>query len=109
RRPHRSAGDRHRARGRGPQRIFSTFQQRPGRGLLSMRGLLVGSIMALVGSGAVFGGSLAMGQSWDAVARPSIGPAQIFGGYANGCIAGAVQLPVDGRGYEVVRVSRNRF
>jgi penicillin-insensitive murein endopeptidase len=74
-----------------------------------MRGLLVGSVMALVGAGAVFGGSLAMGQSWDAVARPSIGPAQIFGGYANGCIAGAVQLPVDGRGYEVVRVSRNRF
>jgi penicillin-insensitive murein endopeptidase len=52
---------------------------------------------------------MATAQTWDAVARPSVGPTQIFGGYANGCIAGAVQLPLDGRGYEVVRVSRNRY
>jgi penicillin-insensitive murein endopeptidase len=75
-----------------------------------MRGLIIGGLLGVgLLSGAVDGGGGAMAQGWDTVARPSMGPTQIFGGYANGCIAGAVQLPLDGRGYEVVRVSRNRY
>ncbi len=65
-------------------------------------------IGGLVAALALWGGEVAA-QTWDAVVRPSLGPAQIFGGPANGCIAGAEQLPLDGRGYQAVRVSRNRY
>ncbi|MBL8837480.1 MAG: penicillin-insensitive murein endopeptidase [Alphaproteobacteria bacterium] len=51
----------------------------------------------------------ATAQTWETVGRPSSGPPQVFGGAANGCIAGAVQLPLEGRGYQAVRVSRNRY
>lgn len=51
----------------------------------------------------------ASAQTWETVGRPTTGPAQIYGGAANGCIAGAVQLPLDGPGYQAVRVSRNRY
>jgi penicillin-insensitive murein endopeptidase len=75
-----------------------------------MRGLIFGGLLGVgLLSGVTIGGGSAAAQSWETVARPSVGPTQIFGGFANGCIAGAVQLPLDGRGYEVVRVSRNRY
>jgi len=35
-------------------------------------------------------------------------PASAIGSYANGCIAGANQLPVDGPHWQVMRLSRNR-
>lgn len=47
--------------------------------------------------------------SWSGAARPSAGRAESIGGYANGCIAGAVPLPSEGAGYQVIRLSRNRF
>jgi penicillin-insensitive murein endopeptidase len=34
--------------------------------------------------------------------------AQAIGGYARGCVAGAVALPVDGPAWQVMRLSRNR-
>lgn len=40
---------------------------------------------------------------------PSNGPSRVIGSYAAGCIAGAVPLPFEGAGYEVIRVSRNRY
>lgn len=40
---------------------------------------------------------------------PLPGPVKIFGGYANGCLAGAAKLDKSGPGYEVLRLSRNRF
>jgi len=40
---------------------------------------------------------------------PSPGPQRIHGIYMNGCIAGASALPLEGPGYEVIRVSRNRY
>ncbi len=43
------------------------------------------------------------------VTTPSEPPAQVFGGYAKGCIAGAEALPPDGDGWQVMRPSRNRF
>ena len=38
----------------------------------------------------------------------SAGTALPVGGYAKGCIGGAVQLPADGPGYQTMRPNRNR-
>jgi penicillin-insensitive murein DD-endopeptidase len=48
------------------------------------------------------------GADWADVAEPAPGPTQIIGYYSAGCIRGAHALPVDGPGYEAIRVSRNR-
>ncbi len=42
------------------------------------------------------------------VAIPAPGPARAIGSYAKGCLAGAVALPADGPGWQVMRPSRNR-
>jgi penicillin-insensitive murein DD-endopeptidase len=42
------------------------------------------------------------------LADPSTGPPRSIGGYAKGCIAGAVALPADGPGWQVMRPARNR-
>jgi penicillin-insensitive murein endopeptidase len=49
------------------------------------------------------------GNAWSAVRYPLTGPPQVIGSYAAGCIAGAVALPLVGEGYQVMRVSRNRY
>ena len=41
-------------------------------------------------------------------ATPTPGPARAIGGYADGCMAGGVALPVTGPTLEVMRLSRNR-
>lgn len=46
---------------------------------------------------------------WAAVRQPVSGGVQSLGSPAAGCIAGAVALPADGIGYQVLRVERNRF
>ena len=46
---------------------------------------------------------------WSVIETPTRGPAQAIGGAANGCLAGAAQLPADGPGYEVIRLSRRRY
>jgi len=43
-----------------------------------------------------------------AVDHPTGGPPVPVGGYAKGCIAGAVQLPTDGPGWQAMRLSRDR-
>ena len=43
-----------------------------------------------------------------AVDHPTAGPAIPVGGYSKGCIAGAVQLPADGPGWQAMRLSRDR-
>jgi penicillin-insensitive murein DD-endopeptidase len=40
--------------------------------------------------------------------EPTPGPSQAIGGYANGCLAGAVSLPINGADWQVMRLSRNR-
>ena len=40
--------------------------------------------------------------------HPTTGPSVPVGGYAKGCIAGAVQLPPDGPGWQAMRLSRDR-
>jgi penicillin-insensitive murein endopeptidase len=47
--------------------------------------------------------------SFASLGTPSPGPARVIGSYAAGCISGAVALPLQGPGYEVIRVSRNRY
>jgi penicillin-insensitive murein endopeptidase len=49
------------------------------------------------------------GNGWSAIQNPSPGPVQVIGGTANGCIAGASNLPIDGPGYEVIKLSRRRY
>jgi penicillin-insensitive murein endopeptidase len=39
---------------------------------------------------------------------PAPGIARPIGGYARGCVAGAVQMPADGSGWQVMRPDRNR-
>jgi len=46
---------------------------------------------------------------WAALQRPSEGRPHIYGGYAKGCLAGAEALPPSGKGFQAVRLSRNRF
>jgi penicillin-insensitive murein DD-endopeptidase len=42
-------------------------------------------------------------------ATPLPGIARPIGTYNNGCLAGAVDLPITGPGWQVMRVSRNRY
>ncbi|MHB8767359.1 MAG: penicillin-insensitive murein endopeptidase [Deferrisomatales bacterium] len=56
-----------------------------------------------LGSAAAAGGG-----DWADVPGPAPGPARVFGGYDRGCLAGAVALPPEGPGFQVMRPSRNR-
>ena len=47
-------------------------------------------------------------EAWAAAADPVPGATRVIGAHTLGCIAGAVQLPADGPGWQAVRVSRNR-
>ncbi|HEY1506374.1 MAG TPA: penicillin-insensitive murein endopeptidase [Stellaceae bacterium] len=46
---------------------------------------------------------------WSDQTTPSSGPADSIGKPADGCLAGATSLPLDGTGYQVIRISRNRY
>jgi penicillin-insensitive murein endopeptidase len=46
---------------------------------------------------------------WSLIENPTSGPAQAIGSTANGCLTGGAQLPTDGPGYEVIRLSRRRY
>lgn len=48
---------------------------------------------------------------WAAVTRPAnrASSAQSIGAYNNGCLSGAVPLPENGTGYQLMRLSRHRF
>src|SRR6476646_10663366 len=47
-------------------------------------------------------------QEWGQV-TPAPGPTQSIGFYTAGCLQGAQALPLDGPGYEAIRISRNRY
>jgi penicillin-insensitive murein endopeptidase len=49
------------------------------------------------------------GNGWSLYQSPTSGPVQAIGAPANGCLAGAAKLPLDGPGYEVIRLSRRRY
>lgn len=46
---------------------------------------------------------------WSDQTVPSSGPADSIGKPAAGCLAGAARLPFDGPGYQVIRISRDRY
>ncbi|MDR3516412.1 MAG: penicillin-insensitive murein endopeptidase [Azospirillaceae bacterium] len=53
--------------------------------------------------------SAANAREWGDVAAPIPGPPTILGSYVAGCITGAVALPPEGPGYQVVRLLRRRY
>ncbi|MFO0985883.1 MAG: penicillin-insensitive murein endopeptidase [Alphaproteobacteria bacterium] len=48
------------------------------------------------------------GNGWTVASTPAAGAARAIGYYANGCIRGAVALPLEGPGWRVLRPQRNR-
>ena len=51
----------------------------------------------------------ASAQEWGQVTAPTPGPPQSIGFYSAGCLQGAQALPLEGPGYEAIRISRNRY
>ena len=51
----------------------------------------------------------ARAQEWAEAATPTSGPPQSIGFYSAGCLQGAQALPLDGPGYEAIRIGRNRY
>lgn len=45
---------------------------------------------------------------WAEAKVPSTGPSHAIGGYSAGCLAGASELPIKGRGWQVMRPERKR-
>ena len=72
-----------------------------------MRATTIVMASLLFWSPAAFAGSTGADE-WSRVLTPTAGPARIIGGPANGCIAGAAELPPDGIGYQAIRLSRHR-
>jgi len=70
--------------------------------------LTLASLGCLMLSGGAGAASPEAGQ-WAAASRPSAGETRVLGAHGAGCIAGAVAMPLEGPGWEVVRAARNRF
>lgn len=66
------------------------------------------AILALFVPGTAMAQGITRAEFWAAVATPAPGPARIIGGAGLGCIAGAVELPDHGPGFQAVNTSRNR-
>ena len=47
--------------------------------------------------------------SLSTIKQPTQESAQAIGSYANGCLAGGIKLPKNGTGYQVMRLSRERY
>lgn len=48
-------------------------------------------------------------QRWSKIATPTLGAAESIGSYNAGCLRGAATLPIEGTGFQVMRLSRNRY
>ncbi len=75
---------------------------------LAVRAAIIGLMVigpAIIGAGR----AAAQDRPWGGFTAPSAGPAEPIGSYANGCLQGGVALPAEGEGYQVVRLSRNRY
>ncbi len=51
----------------------------------------------------------AASNAWSKVATPTKEQPDTIGGYSSGCFVGGDSMPPEGRGYQVVRLSRNRY
>src|SRR5258708_37575184 len=70
-----------------------------------MKRLAVSLLIAFLCCGADWSATAA---DWSTVTTPVPGPTQSIGFYTAGCLQGAQPLPLDGPGYEAIRISRNR-
>src|SRR5512147_3004019 len=73
--------------------------------------MLLAYLLPLLSSVLLLSASLAVAEpsnQWSLVAAPDAGPARVIGGVTQGCLVGAVRLPDDGLGYQVIRLSRHR-
>jgi penicillin-insensitive murein endopeptidase len=71
-----------------------------------IRTLVLGSLVLLILASSALAEPAR--ELFGAVHEPSTGSDLPIGGYAKGCIAGAVQLPADGPGWQAMRLSRDR-
>jgi penicillin-insensitive murein endopeptidase len=46
--------------------------------------------------------------AWSRATGPTAGPSRAIGFYSHGCLAGGVALPIDGIGFEAIRLERGR-
>ena len=53
--------------------------------------------------------SVGLPMTWGEVLEPAPGAPHAIGSYTAGCVQGAISLPADGRGYQVMRPQRRRF
>ncbi|GDY25818.1 penicillin-insensitive murein endopeptidase [Agarivorans sp. Toyoura001] len=53
--------------------------------------------------------TFAQNNPWEAATSTYKAPAAAIGSYANGCLAGAQALPLEGEGYQVIRSQRQRY
>lgn len=60
-------------------------------------------------AGVALGSAALAAPDWGDAEGPAPGPARAIGGHSLGCLAGGVELPADGPGWQVMRPSRNRF
>ena len=65
--------------------------------------------MGLIASVLFSANSLATTHAPEMDEMPSFENSQSIGTYTNGCLIGSVTLPIDGKGYQVMRLSRNRI
>lgn len=68
--------------------------------------ILISALM--FAAGALAGDGTPAKQLFGAVKLPTADPTQSLGFYAKGCITGAVAIPMDGPGWQVIHPSRNR-
>jgi penicillin-insensitive murein endopeptidase len=57
----------------------------------------------------LFAASAVRSSPWSDQRTPYLGPARAIGKSDAGCLAGAASLPLDGTGYQVIRISRDRY
>jgi len=72
----------------------------------SLMAAALGLALAAVGAAPAMAGEAS---AWAAARLPASGPPRVIGGHGLGCIAGAVPMPSEGPGWQVVRLSRNRY
>ncbi|MFO1152486.1 MAG: penicillin-insensitive murein endopeptidase [Rhodospirillales bacterium] len=77
---------------------------RIGRGR-GARGLIAALGITLVAGVA----ATAQAQDWGGFTTPTAPPLNVLGTYNRGCLEGAQTLPLDGDGYQVMRLSRRRY
>jgi penicillin-insensitive murein DD-endopeptidase len=67
------------------------------------------TLLLLTGPGVLRAETALPTNDWSRVDGPSPGPSAAIGFYSRGCLAGGKALPIDGVGYEAIRLERRRM